>query len=393
MAEAENQEEQIAEGTPVLFREELITILEALFRLSKLPNNAFEIKDDGLYVKDLEDTLTGHIENDNIHPTKQQTDILKNFSLIDDILCSKGNIIASSLSAQEDNELELKPDGFYFKQREDNTEELKQFARDLIIETGLYDWQIVPELPENSISDSTIYLIEQQVEDLDISYYAKWIHKEDTWISLDILLETFNKLARREEVAEAVEKVHEHENKDALDLFTIDEETGRLLFNNIDILDTMQVSDDTNNAIRIGQDGKLFVPDLRSELDSVERGAFNKTVLLSEECNESGEYNLEDDINNYNFIIVEYYLKPEPTPPAAGQSPEEIVEEDLNPYDAKSDMIDVDNLNYLYNNHIDYMLEHDYGFSTYNTKIRLWDRKLQVTYYNKVCIYRIVGIK
>ena len=377
--EEELEELEVPEGTPVLRKEELIYILENLFKFSKQENNAFERKEDGLYVKDLESTLTEHIENDNIHPTKQQTDILKNFSLINDILCYKGNKIASSLSAQEDNELELKADGFYFKQREDNSETLKQYARDLIVQVGLYDWQIVQELPQNSISDSTIYMIEQHIEDLDINYYAKWIHKENKWISLDIVLNTFNALARKEEVAEAIEKAHSHENKETLDLFTIDEETGRLLFNEIDILDTMQVSDDENNALKIGHDGKLFVPDLKSEIDSINRGAFSKTILLMEECNSSGEYELTDDINNYNFIIIEYYLKPD--------DPEEA------PYDAKSDMIDVDNINYLYNNHIDYMLEHDYGFSTYNTKIRLWDDKLQVTYYNKVCIYRIVGIK
>lgn len=377
--EEELEELEVPEGTPVLRKEELIYILENLFKFSKQENNAFERKEDGLYVKNLEGTLTEHIENDNIHPTKQQTDILKNFSLINGILCYKGNEIASSLSAQEGNELELKSDGFYFKQREDNSETLKQYARDLIVQVGLYDWQIVPELPQNSISDSTIYMIEQHIEDLDINYYAKWIHKENKWISLDIVLNTFNALARKEEVAEAIEKAHDHENKETLDLFTIDEETGRLLFNEIDILDTMQVSDDENNALKIGHDGKLFVPDLKSEIDSINRGAFSKTILLMEECNSSGEYELTDDINNYNFIIIEYYLKPD--------DPEEA------PYDAKSDMIDVDNINYLYNNHIDYMLEHDYGFSTYNTKIRLWDDKFQVTYYNKVCIYRIVGIK
>ena len=90
MAEINEEENNELEGVPVLRREELILILESLFRFSRQNLNAFQRFEDGLYVKDLEPTLTEHIENDNIHPTKEQTDILKNFSLIDEYLCYKG---------------------------------------------------------------------------------------------------------------------------------------------------------------------------------------------------------------------------------------------------------------------------------------------------------------
>ena len=90
--EEELEELEVPEGVPVLRKEELIYILENLFKFSKQENNAFERKEDGLYVKDLECTLTEHIENDNIHPTKQQTDILKNFSHLITFLFRKNNI-------------------------------------------------------------------------------------------------------------------------------------------------------------------------------------------------------------------------------------------------------------------------------------------------------------
>ena len=379
MAEINEEENNELEGVPVLRREELILILESLFRFSRQDLNAFQRLEDGLYVKDLEPTLNEHIENDNIHPTKEQTDILKNFSLIDEYLCYKGNRISSSLSNDEGNELDLRPDGFYFKQRKDNTEELKEYANNLIQHYALYDYQIVPQLPLNSISDSTIYMIKTHIEDINAYYYLKWIHREGQWICLDINVEQYNKFARKTEVEEQISNIHTHDNLEVLDLITIDEDTGRVLLNNVDVLDVFQISNDENNALRIGNDGRLFVPDLRSELNSIESGSLSKTVLLQQQCNHSGEYALEDDINNYSFIIIEYYLLPE--------------NEEDQPYDAKSDMIDRDNLNYLYENHIDYMLEHDYGFSTYNSKIRFWDRTMQVTYFNKVCIYRIVGVK
>ena len=379
MAEINEEENNELEGVPVLRREELILILESLFRFSRQNLNAFQRFEDGLYVKDLEPTLTEHIENDNIHPTKEQTDILKNFSLIDEYLCYKGNRISSSLSNDEGNELDLRPDGFYFKQRPDKTEELKEYSRNLITHYALYDYQIVPQLPQSTISDSTIYMIKTHIEDIDADYYIKWIHREGQWICLDLNLEDYAKFARKENVNNTIQELHTHDNLEILNLFTIDEETGKILIDGFDIIDVLQVSNDENNAIRIGSDGKLFVPNLRSELDSLETGSSSKTVLLQQQCNNSGEYELEGDINDYNFLIIEYYLLPD--------------NEEDRPYDAKSDIVDVDNLNYLYENHIDYMLEHDYGFSTYNSKIRLWDRTLQVTYFNKVCIYRIVGVK
>ena len=62
------------------------------------------------------------------------------------------------------------------------------------------------------------------------------------------------------------------------------------------------------------------------------------------------------------------------------------------PYDAKTEISDVDNLNDLYKRGIDYILEHDYGFSTYNTKIRFHDNIMQILYYNHICIYQIIGV-
>ena len=100
---------------PVLRKEELITILEALFKFSQEPNNAFQRKEDGLFVLDFHQLFQDHIADTSIHATEEETSVLRNFSIIDDILCYKGEPIVIKVSKDEGNAVEVREDGLYLK--------------------------------------------------------------------------------------------------------------------------------------------------------------------------------------------------------------------------------------------------------------------------------------
>lgn len=394
--------------TPVLRKEDLIDILEALFKFSQSPNNAFTRKEDGLFVLDFYQAFQDHINNSSIHATNQETGILKNFSLVDDILCYKGEPIVIRASKKEGNAIVIKDDGIYIKdtsqvlqehldnvdvhvtaQDKENWDKIlelaKKYADDLVDALVIYDYAIVDDLDlidASLIKPTTVYCVQEQIPDSEETYLVRYLYREDTWIPLDITKETYKLFARRKYVDDTFLKKEDYQNhKEVLDKFTEDPDTHRLLYNNVDILDVMQISDDPNNAIFRGSDDKLYVKDLSSELESIARQAsLSKVVLLEQDCNDSGIYELEEDISNFNFLMIHYYLMPD--------------DPNLDPYDAKMEMVDVDGLLELYEKHIDYILEHDYGISTYNTKIRFIDgNKLQVTYYNHVCIYKIIGVR
>lgn len=396
--------------TPVLRKEDLIDILEALFKFSQSPNNAFTRKEDGLFVLDFYQAFQDHINNNSIHATNQETGILKNFSLVDDILCYKGEPIVIRASKKEGNAIVIKDDGIYIKdtsqvlqehfdnvnihvtaQDKENWNKIlelaKKYADDLVNALVIYDYAIIDDLDlidPSLIKPTTVYCIQEQIPDSEETYLVRYLYREGVWIPLDITKETYKLFARKKYVDDTFfkkENYQNHDNKAVLDKFTEDSNTHRLLYNNVDILDVMQISDDPNNAIFRGSDDKLYVKDLSSELESIAKQAsLSKVVLLEQNCNDSGIYELEEDISNFNFLMIHYYLMPD--------------DPNLDPYDAKMEMVDVDGLLELHNKHIDYMLEHDYGISTYNTKIRFIDgNKLQVTYYNHVCVYKIIGVR
>lgn len=396
--------------TPVLRKEDLIDILEALFKFSQSPNNAFTRKEDGLFVLDFYQAFQDHINNSSIHATNQETGILKNFSLVDDILCYKGEPIVIRASKKEGNAIVIKDDGIYIKdtsqvlqehldninihvtaQDKENWNKIlelaKKYADDLVNALVIYDYAIIDDLDlidPSLIKPTTVYCIQEQIPDSKETYLVRYLYREGVWIPLDITKETYKLFARKKYVDDTFfkkENYQNHDNKTVLDKFTEDPDTHRLLYNNVDILDVMQISNDPNNAIFRGSDDKLYVKDLSSELESIARQAsLSKVVLLEQNCNDSGIYELEEDISNFNFLMIHYYLMPD--------------DPNLDPYDAKMEMVDVDGLLELHNKHIDYMLKHDYGISTYNTKIRFIDgNKLQVTYYNHVCVYKIIGVR
>ena len=400
----------IDQELPVLRKEDLITILEALFRLSQKENNAFVRESDGLYVLDFHQAFEDHINDTQVHATSEETAILHNFSIVDDVLHYKNKPIVLNVSEVVNNAVQVLPDGLYVPNLSNTldthiadtdkhitTEErqtwnnilslAKKYADDLVDALVIYDYQIVSELPveESVIKATTVYCLEEQLPDSSEKYCVRYIYREHTWIPLDITKESYKLFARKQYVDETfvrtdADTVHKHNNLSTLNKFS-ENNIGRLLFNGLDILDTMQISDDADNAIFRGSDDKLYVKDLSSELESIARQAsLSKVILLNQECDSSGLYELEEDIDNFNFLMIHYYLKPD--------------DENLDPYDAKMEMVDVDALKDLYTRRIDYILEHDYGISTFNTKIRFPEsNKMQITYYNHVCIYKIIGVR
>ena len=395
--------------TPVLRREDLITILEMLFKLSQNPNNALIKKEDGLYVKDFYQEFTQHKNDTYIHATKENLTILNRFSLVNDVLYYDNKPIILSVSEEEKNAVIVKPDGLFVpnihplltehiedtnvhvtKQDKDNwnsiLQQLKDYLDTFIDNLTIYDYEFVAKLPadKNAINPKTFYFVKHTIESTNEEYYIRYIYKENKWIRIDVL-DSYDAFALKENFDNYLPlndpRVHKHNNIDALNQIHIDENTGRLLFGDIDVLEFLQISQDPGNAIGIGSDGKLFVKDLSSELNSITKdNSLSKTVLLEQDCDASGIYELEDDIEEYNFLMIHYYLMPD--------------DKTLDPYDAKMEMLDVDGLIDLYDKNIDYIIEHDYGMSTYNTKLRFYDHnKIQITYYNKVCIYKIVGVR
>lgn len=400
----------IDQELPVLRKEDLITILEALFKLSQKSNNAFVRESDGLYVLDFHQAFEDHVNDTQVHATSEETAILHNFSIVDDVLHYKNKPIVLNVSESLNNAVQVLSDGLYVPdlsntlnthtadtdkhitpEERDTWNNIlrlaKKYSDDLVDALVIYDFQIVNELPveENLIKATTVYCLEEQIPDSEERYCIRYIYREHTWIPLDITKETYKLFARRQYVDETFVKkndstVHSHTNKTVIDKFT-ENQAGRLLYNGLDILDTMQISDDADNAIFRGSDDKLYVKDLSSELESIARQAsLSKVIILDQECDSSGVYELEEDIDNFNFLMIHYYLKPD--------------DENLDPYDAKMEMVDVDALKDLYTRRIDYILEHDYGISTFNTKIRFPENnKMQITYYNHVCIYKIIGVR
>ena len=396
----QNAGQENIESFPVLTKDDLISILEALFKFSQEPNNAILRKEDGLYVLDFHKDFEEHINNTDIHPTKEQKDILANFSLENDVLNYKGKPIVISVSGEEGNAIIVKPDGLYIKDYnksidehiKDTTVHITKDERDewngildkakkYADQLPFYTYQKVDNLPndEQVIKDNTIYLLKQTYPESNEVYYVRYIYREHKWIPLDITTESIKLLAHKSDLL----KLHTHDNKDILDKFTEDEHTGNLLYNGSSIYNNT-ISQDKNNAIGLGTDGKLYVKNLEQLVDSIAKAqsGLSKKIILDQECDKAKEYTLDDDINNYNYLMIHYYTMPDT----------DTETEKRQPYDAKTEILDVDNLNDLYERGIDYILEHDYGFSTYNTKIRFHDNIMQILYYNHICIYQIIGV-
>lgn len=402
-----------------LTREDLLYILQSIFRLSEQENNAFQMLNDGLYVKDYHTDLQKHIDNENVHIDETIKKILVDFSVAEtETLLYKGNPVSLAISQKENNSITFETDGLYVpdvpkeitehmtdndvhvtlknKENWDNAlQQAKNFTLDEINKLVIYDIQIVDKLPEiiestvetesDDIpveiqpvypSSTTLYLL-ANTDTPDENLFAMYMYLQDQWVRLNVSNKTLEKYALKTEVEDAVKNSHTHENEEALKKLTVDE-NNNLLYNGTNI-HKINLSAEPDNAAKM-IDGKLYVEDLKNELKSLEiSAAFAKVNLYNEEINDSGVYELKDDINNYSLLLIEYYYKPN--------------DEEEAPGCAKTAVIDTNILKYLYSKNIDYMLEYGYGVLMSNSKIRIDGNKLWVNYYHNVCIYQITGIR
>lgn len=379
----------MADTQKALTKEDLIYILQALFKIADAPDNALSKTENGLYVKSYQEDLQAHKDDASSHITSNMREILNKITVDenDDILYS-GKPISFAFSQEKDNALVQKPDGLYVKDyhadvhiededihvTKEKKEEwdatlskAKQYYLQEIDKIPVNRMQVVTHLPAANIDSDTLYLL--LVDDAEDKHgLLPYIYAFDKWWPCI--------MSRSKLEAIFQEDLHDHDNKDVLDLFG--EDNGRLIYNGKDIFSVACKDDPTNAAKMV--DGLLYIKDFSQELKALEIcAAFNKVNLYSEEIRDSGKYQLKDSIDNYNLLLVEYYYKPDKEGEPNGC--------------AKTAVIDVDIINELYQKNMDYMLEYGYGIMTSNSKIRMHDDKLWVDYYHNVCIYRITGIR
>lgn len=385
-----------------LTKEDLVYILQGIFRLSTQPDNAFQMLDDGLYVKDYQNDFDNHTNDTGLHITQDIRDILDLFSIdANDNLLYDGKPVNVAISGEANNAIKVKSDGIYVEDISIETkkhiqdtdihvtktdketwnktlQDAKDFTMDEIDKLVIYDIKEVDVLPTENISSTTLYLLTSDPEHSDECEDVMYMYLRDKWITLSITNRTLKLLATKKELEDYAKKdnLHKHDNKDLLDKFS-NADNGDLLYDGKS-LHEFELSEAPNNAAKL-KDGKLFVEDFSEVIRSLQiASAISKTRLYTGDITESGKYSLADDIDNYSMIMIEYYYKPE--------NPDE------NPGCAKTAVVDTETLNELYDRGIDYMLELGYGISTSNVKIHFNQNTLWVNYYNNVCIYKITGI-
>lgn len=386
----------MAEAQKALTKEDLIYILQSLFKIADEQDNVLQRTDNGLYVKDefsaIRDDLDAHVDDNNVHITSTIRNILDKLSVDEnDELLYDNRPITTIISDKHDNALKIDENGGMFvrdyhadlhienedihvtkEQKDDWSKALDESKKYTIEEIGkipLTKMEVVTILPTENISSETLYFLIVYDEDEEKYGFSLYIYSNDKWWPMIIPQEKLEALLKVD--------LHKHENKSVIDLFGVDE-TGQLLYNGEDLFNVACLDDPTNAAKMVGN--KLYIKDFTQELKSIETcSVFAKVNLYSKEISDSGKYQLKDDINNFNLIMIEYYYKPDKEGEPNGC--------------AKTAVIDTDVLNFLYDKAMDYMLEYGYGIMTSNSKIRMHEDKIWVDYYNNVCIYRITGIR
>ena len=175
-------------------------------------------------------------------------------------------------------------------------------------------------------------------------------------------------------------KRYEHINQEVLDKLGEDD-FGNLVYNGQDIVSTLLIAPDYDNALTL-KDGKLYVRDYTTEINSLAKSVYLvKTPLYFTEIDDCGVYSLNDSIDNYTMLLIEYYYRPDAGTPHAQDAC------------MKTAIVDIDTINECYNRGMNYLLEHRHGNLIASTLILMHDNKLIVNYYHNVCIYKITGIR
>lgn len=243
--------------------------------ISDEQDNAITSKKGGLYVKDLDSTLTNHLKDSNVHLTVANKCTLETMS------------------------------GIRYK--------------------NLYEIEIVNELPEEP-QGQTVYLLSTELDD---TVRTMHIYIMDKWYHLGINLDILSKYALVDKTVSKkdYDKAHQnHDNYEILQKFT-ETDDGILQYNGGKLMD-MVLSSKPDNAIKL--DGyTLYAPDYKQQIESmVVSSAFCKDNLFSGECKEAGVYELKGHIGNYSLLLIEFYYYPHDPDESAGDAKSVMVDTD-----------------------------------------------------------------
>lgn len=386
-----------------LTKEDLIYILNGIFKLSKEDGNALEMKGSGMFVPDYKPDLEKHTKNNNIHITFEKNSILDKITVSGNNILYDDNILCT-VSSETNNAIKQKSDGIFVSDTETqltehiNNDEIhvtkeekdrfanlfehsKKYVKELIGELTIYNYEVVQNLPVGNISTSTCYIYVGDANKPEEVIGVPYIYYGNKWNKLSITKETIDKIINDiEKTYLKKTESHTHSNKDVLDKIT-ESPDGYISYNGTELRRLVPILENSpKNAIKYNDRGELFVRDLSQEIDSIIAGGTGlvKVNLYMEECDHEGIYILKDTIDRFSFVMIDYYYKANKADELSGC--------------AKSVLIDVDTLNYLRSKSIDYMLEFGYGISNCTSKINFEKDKLRINYYHGVCIYKITGI-
>ena len=382
-----------------LTKEDLIYILNSIFRLSSEPNNSFKMLDDGIFVEDYHQDLKNHTDNTDIHiDTDLKNNILDKLGVNDQgELTFDSKQLLLNISNDSTNAIIIKNDGIYVENITNKVENITnrldthlkdnnahvtniekiyiKEAHDLSIK-NLYEISFVAKLPETP-KEQTIYILNNETYS---NIKTLHIFINDEWFHLGIDLSILDNYALKKDCLSKEDYANSHQshnNYEILQKFS-ETDTGLLLYNGNEIID-ISLSDLPDNALKF-INGQLYAPDYKQQINSLAASsAFCKENLYNGDCKEAGIYELKGHIRDYSLLLIEYYYYP--------NDPEG------KPGDAKSVMVDTDTMEELYAKGIDYMIELGHGVSVANSKIRIHDDKLEINYYHNICIYKITGIK
>lgn len=388
-----------------LTKEDLIYILQSVMRIADSENNALVRQGNGLYVQDYHEDLKQHTNDDTIHITQSLKEVISKLSVnANDELLYNGHPVVKLVSQAEGNMLSLNDDGLFVptidakthiengdvhvtaedKTKWNKTEsKLMEFVSEELeaLNQSLQAVQILfvrslPETTSEEPAEKTLYFVANDPDRIDECTYTMYLYRDQAWHSLGITQKTLKEYVTTEGLKEELKR-YEHSNQDTLDKFSEDE-NGMLLYQKKPVVE-IGVSDDEFNAIEV-RDGKLYARSYAQEISSLMiSSSFAKTNLYSQEINDVGTYVLKDTIDNYTFLLIEYFHEKDDSIEIGGC--------------VKTAIVDTDTLREIYDEGKTYMLEYGYGALTAHIQFSAHGNKLHVGYRRKVSIYKITGVR
>ena len=318
-----------------LTRNDLLYILNEIFKISTANNNALRFTEQGLFVE----SYSVHSGNSDLHmPSKEAHDIVAGFSLdANDNLIYNGDPATIRISDEEDNAIQLDANGALYVERvynqsdfqdhldDDNrhvtqedrdkwdgmVDEANEYTDDEIEKIKIHRVVYSTSVPAPEDMDPHVMYILLDEENIVENPVIK-IKVDNEVVTIGITKATMNLYYTKQECDDKFETIQHAENTymekpSNEDVITdIVNDNGHPVFTGKKFL-----SSRANNALREESDGSLFCEDFSALVHSLQISAsFSKTNLYDQEISAPGTYILKDDINSYNLLLVEYWFYP-----------------------------------------------------------------------------------